>query len=81
MAAASTTVWAGAALLVAYAAGMAVPFLAVAFGLSRVRPLSRFLSVHHRAVRVATGGLIAVVGMLVATNAFSRLAGLIPWVY
>lgn len=79
MAAASDTVWAGAALLLAYAAGMAVPFLAFAFGLSRIRPLSRFLSRHHRAVRVATGALVAFVGVLVATNAFSRLAGLIPW--
>ena len=79
MAAASDTVWAGGALLVAYAAGMAVPFLAVAFGLSRIRPLSRFLSRHHRVVRVATGALVALVGVLVATNTFRRLAGLIPW--
>lgn len=81
MAAASDTVWAGALLLVAYAAGMAVPFLAVVFGMSRLRPLTRFLSGHHRAFNVATGGLIAVVGVLVATNAFSRLAGLIPWTF
>lgn len=79
MAAASDTVWAGGMLLVAYAGGMAVPFLAFAFGLSRIRPLSRFLSRHHRAFGVATGAMIAVVGVLVATNAFSRLAGLIPW--
>lgn len=81
MAAASGTVWAGALLLLAYAAGMAVPFLAVAFGLSRVRPLSRFLGGHQRAFKAATGGLIVLVGVLVATNAFSRLAGLIPWVF
>lgn len=79
MAAASDSVWAGGTLLVAYAAGMAVPFLAFAFGVSRIRPLSRFVSRHHRAFSVATGALIAVVGVLVATNAFSRLAGLIPW--
>lgn len=81
MAAASDSVWAGGTLLVAYAAGMAVPFLVFAFGVSRIRPLSRFLSWHHRAFGVATGALIAVVGVLVATNAFSRLAGLIPWVF
>ena len=81
MAAASDTVWAGAALLVAYAAGMALPFLAVAFGLTRLRPLSSFLSRHHRAFDVSSGALIVVVGVLVATNAFTRLAGLVPWVY
>lgn len=81
LAAASATVWAGAALLVAYALGMAVPFLAVAFGLGRVRPLMSTLARHHRPVQVASGGLIAVVGALVATNAFSRLAGLVPWIF
>lgn len=81
LAAASTSVWAGAALLVAYAFGMAVPFIAVAFGLGRVRPLMSTLARHHRPVQVVSGGLIAVVGALVATNAFSRLAGLVPWIF
>lgn len=81
MAAASGTVWSGALLLFTYAAGMAVPFLAVAFGLSRFRPLARTLARHHRFLQVATGALISGVGVLVATNAFSRLAGLVPWVF
>lgn len=81
MAAASGSVWSGALLLLAYAAGMAVPFLAVAFGLSRFRPLARTLARHHRRFQVASGGLIVGVGVLVATNAFSRLAGLVPWVF
>ena len=79
LAAASATVWAGAALLVAYALGMAVPILAVALGLSRVQPLLRAMAGHHRAFQVASGALIAAVGALVATNAFGRLAGLVPW--
>jgi cytochrome c-type biogenesis protein len=81
MAAASQSVWSGSLLLVAYAAGMAVPFLAVAFGLSRFKRLSRALVSHHRAVQVVTGTLIVAVGVLVATNAFGRLAGLVPWVF
>lgn len=79
LAAASGTVWSGALLLFAYAAGMAVPFLLVAFGLSRFRPLARTFARHHRAFEVASGTLIVGVGVLVATNAFSRLAGLVPW--
>lgn len=79
LAAASASVWSGAALLVAYAFGMAVPFIAVALGLSRFRPMSRALARHHRPVQVLTGFLIVGVGVLVTTNAFSRLAGLVPW--
>jgi cytochrome c-type biogenesis protein len=81
MAAASGTVWSGAFLLFAYAAGMAVPFLVVAFGLSRFRRLARTLARHHRAFQVVSGALIVGVGLLVATNAFSRLAGLVPWAF
>ncbi|HVA85991.1 MAG TPA: cytochrome c biogenesis CcdA family protein [Candidatus Saccharimonadales bacterium] len=81
LAAASATVWTGAALLVAYALGMAVPFVVVAFGLSRLRPLLGFLSAHRVAVRASSGLLVMGVGYLVATDAFARLAGLIPWVY
>jgi cytochrome c-type biogenesis protein len=79
LAAASSSVWAGAALLVAYALGMAVPFVVVALGLSRFRSMTSALARHHRPVQVATGLMIMVVGVLVATNAFSRLAGLVPW--
>ena len=79
LAAASTTVWAGAALLLAYALGMAVPIAAVALGLSRARPLMRALTHHHRAFQVSSGLLIVGVGVLVASNAFGRLAGLVPW--
>lgn len=81
MAAASDSVGAGAALLLAYAAGMAFAFVVVAVAASRVRPLSRFLGRHRQAFRAVTGALIVVVGLLVATNGFSRLAGLVPWVF
>lgn len=79
MAAASDTVWSGAALLVAYAFGMSLPFIAIGLGVSRFEPLSRALRRHGRAIQVASGSMIVVVGVLVATNAFARLAGLVPW--
>jgi len=79
LAATSTTVWAGAALLVAYALGMAVPIAAVAVGLSRLRPLMAALARHHRAFELGSGVLIVGVGALVVTNSFGRLAGLVPW--
>jgi cytochrome c-type biogenesis protein len=79
LAAASQTVVAGAALLVAYGIGMAVPLAVIGLGVARFRPLMRFVGGHHRAFQVASGALIAGVGVLVATGAFGRLAGLVPW--
>ena len=79
LAATSASVWAGAALLLAYALGMAIPIAAIAVGLSRLRPLMRAVTRHYRALQIASGLLIAGVGVLVATDSFGRLAGLVPW--
>jgi cytochrome c-type biogenesis protein len=81
LAATSDTVWSGAELLVAYALGMSLPFIALGLGASRFEPLSRALQRHARAIQVASGGMIVAVSALVATNAFARLAGLVPWAF
>ena len=65
-----------ALLLVAYSAGLAVPFLAAAVALPRLRPLLDALRRHHRAVQVVSGLLIIGIGVLVFLNAFATLAGL-----
>ncbi len=69
---------AGAAtlLLAGYSAGLAVPFIAAALTLPRVRPLFDWLRRHHRAVQVVSGLFIVGVGVLILTNAFSVLANL-----
>jgi cytochrome c-type biogenesis protein len=64
------------ALLTAYSAGLAVPFLAAALALPRLRPLLDWLRRHHRGVQVASGLFIVGIGVLILTNAFSRLANL-----
>jgi cytochrome c-type biogenesis protein len=66
----------GALLLVAYSAGLALPFLAAALALPRIRPLFEALRRHHRAVQVASGLFIMGVGVLILTDAFARMAGL-----
>lgn len=76
LAASAPTVDAGLLLLVAYAAGLAVPFLAVLFALRRFRRLTGWLAERHRLVDIVTGSLIVAVGVLVFTGAFARLAGL-----
>ena len=76
LAASAPTVGSGLLLLLAYAAGLAVPFLAVLVALRRFRRLAGWLGQHHRAVDVVTGTLVVGVGVLVFTGAFARLAGL-----
>lgn len=69
----------GAVLLLAYSAGLAVPFLAAAGALPRLQPLIDALRRHHRAVQVISGIFITGIGVLILTNAFARMAGLFTW--
>jgi len=63
-------------LLLSYSLGLAVPFLAAAAALPRMRPLLGALRRHHRSVQLVSGLLIVGIGILIFTNAFSRMAGL-----
>jgi cytochrome c-type biogenesis protein len=65
-----------ALLLVAYSAGLAVPFLAAAVALPRLRPVLNLLRSHGRWVQVASGLFIMAMGVLILTNVFARMAGL-----
>ena len=64
-----------ALLLSAYSIGLAIPFLAAAVALPRLRPLLLFLRQHHRAVELVAGAFIVLVGILILTNTFARMAG------
>lgn len=76
LAASAPTVGAGLILLVAYAAGLSIPFLIVLVALRRFRSVTRWLAGYRRLVDVVTGTLVAGVGILVFSGAFARLAGL-----
>lgn len=65
-----------ALLLAAYSVGLAIPFLAAAVALPRMRPVLGLLRRHHAGVRVVSGLLIVVIGVLIYADAFSVLAGL-----
>jgi cytochrome c-type biogenesis protein len=67
-------------LLIAYSAGLAVPFLAAAVSLPRLRPLLDRLRRHHRLVQVVAGAFIVVIGVMIFFNTFARLAGLFTFV-
>jgi cytochrome c-type biogenesis protein len=70
----SGTVAEGTVLLVAYAAGLAVPFLAVALGAASVARRLSWMSRHHHAVSMVTGAFLVIVGTLMVTNLLARLA-------
>jgi cytochrome c-type biogenesis protein len=76
----SADVAAAAILLVAYSAGLAVPFLAAALALPRLRPVFDALRRHHRYVEVISGLFVIGVGILILTNAFARMASLFTFV-
>ncbi|HET9498021.1 MAG TPA: cytochrome c biogenesis protein CcdA [Candidatus Limnocylindria bacterium] len=76
MGASTQDVAAATLLLVAYSAGLALPFLLVAAFLPRVRPALGWLRAHERPIRIASGLAVMAVGVLIVLDAFTALAGL-----
>jgi len=76
LATATSSVAQGTVLLTAYAAGLAVPFLAVALGASWVSGRLSWVGRHHHAVSMITGAMLVTVGVLMLTNMLGRLATL-----
>jgi cytochrome c-type biogenesis protein len=76
LATATASVAQGTVLLIAYAAGLALPFLAVALGASWVSTRLTWVGRHHHAISVITGGLLVILGVLMITNMLGRLADL-----
>jgi cytochrome c-type biogenesis protein len=72
----SQDVGAATLLLIAYSAGLAVPFLAAAMALPAIKPLLDALRRHHRAVQLASGAFIMAMGVLIYFNVFARMASL-----
>ncbi|MGH2500253.1 MAG: cytochrome c biogenesis CcdA family protein [Candidatus Limnocylindria bacterium] len=66
----------GAVLLLAYALGLGVPFLLIAGGFGAARAAAAWLRAHARAVNLAGGTLVIVMGLLLLSGQFTRLAQL-----
>lgn len=61
----------GAAMLVAYSAGLAIPFLAAALALDRFTGAFGFVKRHFLGITVTSALVLAVFGVLLATNRMS----------
>jgi cytochrome c-type biogenesis protein len=72
-AAASRTAVVGAALLAVYAAGLAVPFLLLAWAVARGRAGVGWFRRHHRLFAWAGGALLVVIGLAMALGFWTRL--------
>ena len=77
MAAESATVWQGGALLAVYAAGLSIPFLAVALLLDRIPRLMLALRRSSPTIEMATGVMLLAMGVLLYTNQLQRVTGLL----
>ena len=64
----------GMALLGAYSAGLAIPFIAAAFALDRFLDWFKAFRRHLGTVKVASGVLLLFVGVLMVTGKFTQLA-------
>lgn len=73
--AAATTqgAWRGASLLFVYSLGLGIPFLLLAVGYARAGSVFGWLRRHGRAVEVAGGVVLIVMGILMVTGQWLRL--------
>jgi cytochrome c-type biogenesis protein len=76
LASTAASVGQGTVLLVAYAAGLAVPFLAVAAGADWVGQRLTWVGRHHQLVSLVTGAALVLVGTLMITGVLARLSTL-----
>lgn len=67
-----TVVW-GAVLLALYSAGLGIPFILLALGLTRAQRSMSWLRAHGRAVETAGGALLVVVGLLFISGKWLEL--------
>ncbi len=71
----------GALLLLSYSAGLGLPFLLVGVGVRRLLGALRVLRRSYRAIAGVSGALMVAIGVLVLTNAWTRLLGpVLRWI-
>jgi cytochrome c-type biogenesis protein len=79
LASSSTTAAQGAILLLAYTAGLGLPFIAIALVYDRAPALLRPLVRHGRAVSIVGGLLVAAIGLAMVFDWLSLLAQYVPF--
>ena len=75
LAASQSTVLAGVFLLAVYSAGLAVPFLLTSLGVNHFLRFYQRFRAHLHQVEVFGGVILIILGAMIMTNQFTRLAG------
>lgn len=65
----------GVVLAIAYCLGLGLPFLLLALSIERSQRVLGWLRRHRRALMVAGGGMLVVLGLMLATGLWQRLVG------
>lgn len=65
----------GIILLASYSLGLAIPFFITAVALNSFFGFFSWMKKHYRTIEFASGGLLVLLGFMVMTNQFTRLAG------
>jgi cytochrome c-type biogenesis protein len=68
------TVYKGIYLLTVYSLGLGIPFLLAALGINRFLAASKGVKRHFRAIEVASGVIVIVVGLLMVSNKLSLMS-------
>ena len=79
MAGSSETVWQGIGLLATYSAGLGVPFMATALGITQFYRFFDGFKNHFRKVEIIGGAMLMIIGVLIFTGNLTTLAGWIPF--
>lgn len=66
----------GMMMLLVYSLGLGVPFLFSAVLIDRLKAAFNWIKAHHRQVNLICGGLLVIVGILMATGTLGRLMGI-----
>lgn len=74
----SSTSGRGIALMLAYCLGLGLPLVLVGLGVVRINGRILWFTRHEAAISLVSGGLLVVIGFLMITNLFAKLAGIIP---
>ena len=67
----------GTLMLVAYSVGLGIPFLFSAILIDKLKTAFDFIKKHYRTINLVSGGLLVVIGVLMATGMFGRFLSLL----
>lgn len=79
IAASSDTIWQGVFLLSAYSAGLGVPFMLTAIGISQFYRFFDAFKRHLRKVEIASGVLLMAVGVLIFQGSLAQIQAWFPF--